>query len=249
MMTTDGTSPDDGWSRRRFLGTSVAAGAVALGVAGAATGCATTGAAGDPWRPGEASLVRAPRDDFDLVLREGDGIAALRAWARPAPAGVDLAEVAARMERTMQAAGGVGLAAPQVGLGLRVAVVLHGWRREHPRVVFVRNPEILERSDETIEFYEACLSIPGVGGLVRRNRWIRVRHEAPDGAPLVTEAEGADAVLWQHEIDHLDGVLYPDRVLGELLPIEEMRRRREERERQEGPVTGVRRSDGGVALL
>jgi len=101
-----------------------------------------------------------------------------------------------------------------------------GYRGEQPQQIFVRNPLILERSDELVEGYEGCLSIPGVGGLVRRNRWIQLSYEDLEGRPRRAEAEGPDAVLWQHELDHLDGVLYIDRLLGELLPMEEVRRRR-----------------------
>jgi len=220
-------------TRRELL----TAGSVALGAA--LIGCAPSpsGRRSEARLPDEAARVGTDRpeldtEDFDIVQRGAPDARVLRQWARPVPAGVDLGAVEARLVRTMRGAGGVGLAGPQVGLGLRVAVVLHGWRGSEPRLVFARNPEIVERSDDTIEFYEACLSIAGVGGLVRRSRWVRVLDEAPDGSARVTEAEGADAVLWQHEIDHLDGVLYTDRLLGQLLPIEEMRRRREEQERR-----------------
>lgn len=224
-------------TRRAFLGAGAALAGAAL------AGCATPGAAGGraaavpapaSWAPDEAARLEASPDVLPLVLRGAPDAGVLRRWARPVPAGLDLTAIAARLARTMEAEGGVGLAAPQVGLLLRAAVVLHGWRGEHPRLVFARNPVVVERSDDTIDFYEACLSVPGVGGLVRRSRWVRVHHEAPDGATLETEAEGADAVLWQHELDHLDGVLYTDRAQGELLPIEELRRRREEQERDRG---------------
>jgi len=104
------------------------------------------------------------------------------------------------------------------------------YKTDHPRTVFVRNPLIAERSDETIEGYAGCLSIPGVGGLVRRNRGIRVEHATIEGEVVSCEAEGPNAVLWQHELDHLDGVLYVDKVLGELLPMEEVRRLRKQAE-------------------
>ena len=139
---------------------------------------------------------------------------------------MDLTAVAARMEQTMNAAEGVGIAGPQVGLALRVATLKLDYKTDAPTTIFVRNPVIVERSEETVEGYEGCLSVPGVGGLVRRSQWIALEHDTPEGETVRTEAEGPNAVLWQHELDHLDGVLYLDRLLGELLPMEEVRRRR-----------------------
>jgi peptide deformylase len=210
--------------------------------AGLLTGCATRAlrlppAGGHPEEPWSLSqkerrLLEARRPDFALVVKGGPGAAVLRRRARPVPPGMDLERVAARMERTMRKAGGVGIAGPQVGLPLRVASLVLDYKTDHPRVVFVRNPLIVERSEENIEGYEGCLSVPGVGGLVRRSRWIRVRHTALDGEVRTTSADGANAVLWQHELDHLDGVLYVDRLLGQLLPMDEVRRRRRELEQK-----------------
>jgi peptide deformylase len=144
----------------------------------------------------------------------------------PAAAGIDLARIAARMERAMRAEKGVGLAGPQVGLRLRVAVLLLDYRTPRPRAVFAVNPVILTRADEVIESYEGCLSVPGVGGRVLRNRWVQVRYRTLAGETREARFEGPNAILWQHELDHLDGILYLDRLQGELLSIEEMRRRR-----------------------
>jgi len=164
--------------------------------------------------------------------------------------------VAARMERTMRDAGGVGIAGPQVGLSLRIATLLLDYKTDAPHVLFVRNPVIVERSDETLEGYEGCLSVPDVGGLVRRNSWLRLEYEGVDGAPASAEAEGYNAVLWQHELDHLDGVIYLDRLLGALMPMDEVRRLRkeaEERERARGakPADQARLGDcleGAIAV-
>ncbi|MBW2523689.1 MAG: peptide deformylase [Deltaproteobacteria bacterium] len=181
-------------------------------------------------RAEEQALISAGRDDFDIVQRGQPNAAVLRRRSRQVPLQLDLAAVAARMERTMTAAKGVGLAAPQVGLGLRAVTVMLDYKTDHPRTLFARNPMIVERSDETIEGYEMCLSIPGIGGLVRRSKWIRVVHTSLDGQTVTTEAEDHNSVLWQHEIDHLDGVLYLDRVLGELLPADEVRKIRRQQE-------------------
>lgn len=214
-----------------------------LGAAGLLSACAPSRlrlppAAGFP--PADWSLSARERrtlqgsSDLALVVQGPKG-AVLRRRCQPVPPALDLQGLSGRMERAMRKAGGVGLAGPQVGLSLRVATLMLDYKTRHPRVVFVRNPIISERSDGTIEGYEGCLSIPGVGGLVRRNRWIRIQHTASDGQVLSTTAQDHNAVLWQHELDHLDGVLYTDRLLGALLPMEEVRRRREQQRR--GPAS------------
>ncbi|MBW2534208.1 MAG: peptide deformylase [Deltaproteobacteria bacterium] len=224
--------------RRRFL---VGAGAAALigGCAGRVPTATEPGCPRAPvpeqklsWLPAEQPLIAAQRPDFDVVTRGSAAARVLRSLARPVPAGADLEDVERRMEATMRAAGGVGIAGPQVGLSLRVATLMLDYKTDAPRILFVRNPVIVERSDETVEGYEGCLSVPDVGGLVRRHAWIRIEHQARDGEILTTEAEGYNAVLWQHELDHLDGVLYVDKLLGELMPMDEVRRLREEADRK-----------------
>ena len=79
------------------------------------------------------------------------------------------------------------------------------------------NPEILERAGDPDVVAEGCLSIPGYRGEVERPTAVQVRNHRPDGEPYELEAEGYLARVFQHEIDHLDGVLYPDRG-GELFP-------------------------------
>ena len=222
-------------SRREFL--SLAAGAGLAGLAGCGSSTRLLAPAGGfpraswAFTPGESELIE--KAELAVVTRGSAGDDVLRMRARPVPAGLDLGPVEDAMKATMRKAGGVGIAGPQVGLGLRVAVLELDYRTDKPYLVFVRNPVIVERSDETAEGYEGCLSVPGVGGLVRRNRWIRVEHTGPQGEVLTAEAEGANAVLWQHELDHLDGVLYVDKLLGELLPMEEVRRRRKALQKKE----------------
>ncbi len=178
------------------------------------------------WKETERPLIDAAREDFDIVVHGDSGSNVLRLRARAVPPRLDLTTVAARMEKTMRNAGGVGIAGPQVGLNLCVATLMLDYKSEHPETVFARNPIIVERSDETIDGYEGCLSIPDVGGMVRRNAWIKLEHTTFEGETITTEAEGYNAVLWQHELDHLDGILYVDKLLGELLPMDEVRRRR-----------------------
>jgi peptide deformylase len=231
--------------------------AVALPPASTSSKVARDAGAAFAWSDDERKAIAADRPDFAVVVRGCADTAVLRTRARAVPPGLDLDAVAARMERTMRDAAGVGIAGPQVGLSLRVATLLLDYKTDKPRALFVRNPVIAERSDETLEGYEGCLSVPDVGGLVRRNSWLRLEYDAADGTTVSTEAEGYNAVLWQHELDHLDGVIYLDRLLGELLPMDEVRRRRkeaEDRERAAGatPPDQARRSDcleGASAII
>ncbi len=118
---------------------------------------------------------------------------------------------------TMEAANGAGLAAPQIGVDLRV--VIFGFSRSErypdappvPRTVLV-NPVITPLADAMEEGWEGCLSVPGLRGVVPRHARIRYTGFDPQGRPIEREAEGFHARVVQHECDHLDGVLYPMRV-------------------------------------
>ncbi|WP_298234241.1 peptide deformylase [uncultured Azohydromonas sp.] len=121
------------------------------------------------------------------------------------------------MVDTMQAAGGVGLAAPQIGEDIQV--VLFGFERSErypdappvPRTLLC-NPVIEPLSDEEEEGWEGCLSVPGLRGRVPRFSRIRYRGFDLDGQPIEREAEGFHARVVQHECDHLIGRLYPTRM-------------------------------------
>ena len=102
---------------------------------------------------------------------------------------------------------GVGLAAPQVGISLRIVVMDDGKRGARALI----NPAIIERRGSVRE-EEGCLSLPGIFADVERSKWIRVSALDGDGAPIAFEAEGLQAKVVQHEIDHLDGVLFIDRL-------------------------------------
>jgi peptide deformylase len=118
---------------------------------------------------------------------------------------------------TMAAAGGVGLAAPQIGVDLQL--VIFGFERSErypeappvPRTILI-NPLIVALDDEQEEGWEGCLSLPGLRGLVPRHRRIRYSGFDPGGQPLTREAEGFHARVVQHECDHLRGTLYPMRM-------------------------------------
>lgn len=110
------------------------------------------------------------------------------------------------MAETMYDAEGVGLAAPQVGILKRVIVVDIG--DEHGLIEMV-NPEIAEQEGEQVG-PEGCLSIPGISGDVKRANRIVVKGQDRNGQPFTVEAEGFLARAFQHEIDHLNGVLFTD---------------------------------------
>ncbi len=117
------------------------------------------------------------------------------------------------MVETMHAAPGVGLAAPQVGVELRVAVVDTTVGEDARELYVLVNPEIFDESgSETDE--EGCLSIPDITDKVTRPETVRVKAQDIDGKPREFEAEGLLARVVCHEVDHLDGVLFVDHLSG-----------------------------------
>src|SRR6476469_9917331 len=133
------------------------------------------------------------------------------------------------MVDTMREAPGVGLAAPQIGLSERIIVVEYYERAEDeekedaPKKVWaVLNPEIIKPSEETLMGVEGCLSIPGLVGEVERHVSLQVRGLNRHGKPLKIKAEGWLARIFQHEIDHLNGVLFTDRATRVWKPEEEV---------------------------
>ena len=135
----------------------------------------------------------------------------LRAKARPVGPGDDdtVRALVPRMLSAMYAAPGIGLAAPQVGVGLRL-VVVDLMPDEKPAPVYLVNPEITRVSEEWATREEGCLSLPGQYADVSRPARVVVRYLDLEGARQEIEAEGLLAACLQHEIDHLDGVLFVD---------------------------------------
>lgn len=124
------------------------------------------------------------------------------------------------MIETMRVAPGVGLAAPQVSISERLIVVEYGEEEEgedgeiieHPKKLYVlANPEIVKTSEEKELGVEGCLSIRGVVGEVERFSSIQIKGLNRYGKPTKLKADGWLARIFQHEIDHLNGILFPDR--------------------------------------
>ncbi len=121
------------------------------------------------------------------------------------------------LHESMKHYGGIGIAAPQVGIDRQVAIIeLMGFNRygeevNLPLTAFI-NPKISFLTEETQGFWEGCLSVPGLRGFVERPKKIKVIYLDPNGKEQELIAEGFLATVLQHELDHLDGVLYVDRV-------------------------------------
>lgn len=156
------------------------------------------------------ALLKIARMGHPVLLRRADDV--------PDPRAPEIARLVRDMFETMDDAGGVGLAAPQVHVPLRLFV----WKVPEGRSEgaddapvghsVLINPEIEPLGDETAENWEGCLSIPGLRGLVRRPARIRYRGVGLDGGEIAGEAGGFRAVVLQHEHDHLEGTLYPMRM-------------------------------------
>ncbi|HEX4993860.1 MAG TPA: peptide deformylase [Methylomirabilota bacterium] len=119
----------------------------------------------------------------------------------------EIKRIIADMTETMWHQVGIGLAAPQVGLPYRILVMDDGKGGAQTLI----NPEIETRSG-TVREEEGCLSLPGIFGVVERSKTITVRAMDADGKPVSLEATGLKARIIQHELDHLDGVLFIDRL-------------------------------------
>lgn len=153
--------------------------------------------------------------------------------ARPAdsvadPTAPEIRQLIEDMVDTMIDAPGQGLAAPQVHVPLRVAVFLTPDEGDGKReLVTLVNPRWEPAGEEQDMAWEGCLSVPGMRGLVPRYTRIRYEGTLPDGGRLEREVEGWHARVVQHELDHLDGILYPQRMtdLKDLVFESELRHR------------------------
>ena len=151
------------------------------------------------------------------VLRMGDP----RLWQKSLPVvqfnSKELGELLQDMRDTMAHLNGAGLAAPQIGVPLRVVIFGVKSNPRYPGIddvpdTVLINPVLTPLADDIEEGWEGCLSVPGMRGWVPR--WRRLRYKGVDehGQPFEREVEGFHARVVQHEVDHLDGVLYPMRI-------------------------------------
>ena len=125
-----------------------------------------------------------------------------------------LQELIDNMVETMRHEAGAGLAAPQVDISKRVIVVEFGSEQDEtvpPSLYKVVNPEITRFSQEVVSGAEGCLSIPGLMGEVQRSYAITLQGQNQEGEPFKMKAEGWLARIFQHEVDHLNGVLFTDK--------------------------------------
>lgn len=156
------------------------------------------------------------------ILRIGDP--RLREVAQPVEIfdTPELHELIEDMFDTMEAADGAGLAATQIGEMQRIMIFAvdanprYPDAEEVPTTVLI-NPEFTVVSDEVTGFWEGCLSVPGMRGYVERRARIRYRGFDQYGMLIEREADGFHAIVFQHEYDHLDGILYPDRISDRTL--------------------------------
>jgi peptide deformylase len=121
------------------------------------------------------------------------------------------------MDETMRAMSGAGIAAPQIGVSQRVVIFEVKENPRYPQVkpvpyTVLVNPELTPLADEMEEGWEGCLSVPGMRGLVPRYHRLRYRGFDQFGNVLDRSVEGFHARVVQHEVDHLDGILYPQRI-------------------------------------
>jgi peptide deformylase len=129
----------------------------------------------------------------------------------------ELHRIVQDMQDTMQKEGSIGIAAPQIGVNKRIIMfgfeksVRHPNERPVPFTILI-NPVIEPLSEETVEAWEACLSLPGLRGLVPRYKHIRYSGYDPEGNAISRVVEGFHARMLQHETDHLDGILYTQHI-------------------------------------
>jgi len=150
------------------------------------------------------------------VLKMGEPL--LRQVALPVSRfDAQLAALVADMDDTMRHLSGAGIAAPQIGVGARVVIFELQDNPRYPHIspvpyTVLVNPTLTALTQEESEGWEGCLSVPGMRGLVPRITRVRYQGFDLNGAPIDRTVEGFHARVVQHEVDHLDGILFPQRV-------------------------------------
>jgi len=189
---------------------------------------ACAGGAAETAKPPHPVTPASPAMTLPPIVQTGAPV--LRARAREVPpekiGTPELTELVKTMIATMRAAPGVGLAAPQIGVGLRVIVLedrddlmaklTPSERAERERVAFeprvLVNPVLTPVGEDRAMFFEGCLSVKGYVALVERAREVEVKATDEHGTPQTWRVRGWPARILQHEVDHLDGTLYIDRM-------------------------------------
>jgi peptide deformylase len=123
----------------------------------------------------------------------------------------NLKQFVEEMFETMYAAQGIGLAAPQIAVSQRITVIDISFKKNPDEKIVLINPEIIGRRGKQVE-EEGCLSLPDIRDKVSRDAWVKVRAQDVDGKWFEIEGEELLSRAFQHEIDHLDGVLFIDRI-------------------------------------
>ncbi len=181
----------------------------------AAAGCTSDV---DEFTSEEVRLIRDGGNEVMRVLKSDvdEDLAVLRLKSKPVSDGMmasdDFVILCDRMLLTVldPANEGVGIAAPQVGISRRLVAVQRFDKVGEPFEFFV-NPEIVRYGTETAPGSEGCLSVPSLRGTVERSQEIDLRYRTDRGTDTLETVKGFTAVIFQHEIDHLDGILYTDR--------------------------------------
>lgn len=141
----------------------------------------------------------------------------LRAQSKPVKKfDKNIARLCAAMSETMRAVDGLGIAAPQVGENLRVFIARLNFNTPNETIIAMINPEFLKISKETEEGEEGCLSVPGRFGIVKRAREAVVEYSDVRGRKNTLKLEGLNARIIQHEIDHINGILFVDKMVREI---------------------------------
>lgn len=167
------------------------------------------------WTSAEKNIINQPDSVMHVYTMPGDS-AVLRAVSTDLDsrelASPELQTLLAKMLRTVTdpSQDGVGIAAPQVGLNRRIVCVLRYDKPGEPFEAFL-NIRIDSLLGPKAPGPEGCLSLPGLRGIVPRHRAVQISYLTPAGEPMTERVEGYTAIIFQHECDHLDGVLYTDR--------------------------------------
>ena len=164
-----------------------------------------------------------------LQIIQPDNPLLRRPAARVKDFGQGLQSLIDDMHDTMVEAQGVGLAGPQIGRSLRIIMARSQEGEDHEdasaddagELYVVANPRIIRRRDEMVSGVEGCLSLPGLLGSVERHESIEIAGQDREGQPMRLPASGRLARVFQHEIDHLDGILYIDIATSVWRPTEE----------------------------